>query len=158
MYYLELPESSDDLANGAGAIRSLVTFYGTADLRTLSVRDLRTEVLEQGPYDGPTDLSSARNFATKATMIDDGIIVENMIKKIFCMGFNPILKALFNQLCPNYSNKPQANVEQVAMSVVDPDGNNIVLSVNTYNVMFWSAIRPFMFEEEWLINCTTQFM
>ena len=59
MYYLELPQSSINLANGAGMVRSLVTFGDTADLRTLSICDLRNEVLEQGPYDGPIDLSPA---------------------------------------------------------------------------------------------------
>ena len=49
MCYIELPQSSIDFVNGVGVIRSLVTFHGTADVRTLSVHDLWTEVLDQGP-------------------------------------------------------------------------------------------------------------
>ena len=157
MYYLELPQTSVDIANGAGVARSLVTFHGTADLRTLSVLEIRNEILEQGPYDGPIDLSAAPDFATEAT-VDDEVIETIIIKKIFRIGFNSILRAVFINLCPNFSDKPQANVENVSMSIQDPDGNNIVLSVNNYNVCFWSAIRTFMFEDEWPIDCAAQFM
>ena len=157
MYYLELPQTSVDLANGAGVIRSLVTFHGTADIRTLSVLGIRNEIIEQGPYDGPIDLSAAPDFATEAT-VDDEAIETAIIKKIFRIGFSPIIRAVFINLCPNFSDKPQANVENVSMSVVDPDGNNIVLSVNNYNVCFWGAIRTFMFEDTWPIDCAAQFM
>ena len=157
MYYLELPQTSVDIANGAGAMRSLVTFHGTADIRTLSVQEIRTEILEQGPYDGPIDLSAAPDFATEAT-IDDEDIEMLVVKKIFRIGFPSILRAVFTNLCPNFSDKPQANVENVSMSIQDADGNNVVLSVNNYNVRFWSAIRTFMFEETWPIDCAAQFM
>ena len=146
MYYLELPQMNVDLENGVAVVRSLVNFHGTADLRTLSGSNLWTETLKRGPYNSPINLSIAHNFPTGAT-IDGEVIVENMTKKIFCMGFNPTLKALLNQPCHNYSDKLQDNVEQVSMSIIDPGRNNIVLRVNSYNVRFWSDIRPFMFEE-----------
>ena len=82
MYYLELLQTSVDLANGAGMIRSLVTFHVTADLRTISVLGIRNEILKQGPYDGSIDLSAAADFVTEAT-VDDEVIETAIVKKIF---------------------------------------------------------------------------
>ena len=59
MYYLELPQTSIDVKNEAGDVRSLVTFHGATDLRTLLTDKIRTDILEEGPYDGPIDLSAA---------------------------------------------------------------------------------------------------
>ena len=133
MYHLELPQTSVDLANGAGIFRSLVTFHGVADLRTLSIDEIRTGILEEGPYDGPINPSAARDFSTEDT-IDDEVCYETITKKIFCMGFEPVLKDLFDQLCPNFPTKPQAHVGRVNMTMVNADENMIALNVNLYNV------------------------
>ena len=68
-------------------------FHGAADLRTLQIDKILTSILEEGPYDGPIDLRAERDFSTEAT-IDAEIFYETIIKKIFCMGFDPILKDL----------------------------------------------------------------
>ena len=48
-------------------------------------------------YDGPIDISAARDFSTEATIYDE-ICYDITIKKIFHMGFEPILKYIFDQL------------------------------------------------------------
>ena len=156
MHYLKLLQTSVNFANGAGVVCSLVTFHGTADLHTLSVKELWTVIIEEGPYNCPIDLTTARNFPTEAT-IDDEICYENIIKKIFCMVLEPILKDLFDQLCLNFSTKPQAHVEEVNMIVVDSDGNSNVLTIDSYNTRFWAAIWSVVFEQMWPIYCAGQF-
>ena len=42
------------------------------------------------------------------------------------------------------------------MTVVDSDGNTIVMSVNLYNTRSWAEIRPFMYEQAFPIDCTCQ--
>ena len=44
------------------------------------------------------------------------------------------------------------------MTMVDSDDNTRALNVNSYNVRFCAAIRPFMFEQTWLIDCAGQFI
>ena len=71
MYYLNIPQTSINVANNANVTRSLVTFHGAADLPTLLVNKIQTGIIEEGPYDGPTDISAARDFSSEATINDE---------------------------------------------------------------------------------------
>ena len=71
VYYLEFPQISIDLANGAGVDRSLITWHGATNLPALLVEQLCTNVLEEGPYENPIDLSAARDFSTEVTTDDE---------------------------------------------------------------------------------------
>ena len=74
------------------------------------------------------------------------------------MAFDPIMRDFFEKICPNFSNRPQAHAEQVSMTVVDSDGNTIIMSVESFNSRFWAAIRPFMYECVYPIDCAGQFI
>ena len=93
--FIRLQQELDFATLPPGAVCSLVTFQGAADLHTLSINKIYTDILKEGSYYGTIDLSSARDFSTEAT-IDNEIFYESIIKKIFCMGFEPILKDLFD--------------------------------------------------------------
>ena len=110
MHYIELPQTSVDVADGFGVNRSLVTCHGADDLQTLSVEQFRTAILDKGAYIYPINLITARDFSPEAT-IDDEALYEAIQEIFFCMAFDPITKEIFDQICPNFSNKPQVHVE-----------------------------------------------
>ncbi len=45
-YYIELPQSSRAMTNGAGGTYTLISFCGAGDLRTLSPEDVQTQILD----------------------------------------------------------------------------------------------------------------
>ena len=146
-----------DITNGLKAGRSLITWYGSENLWTLSVEQIGTDLLNEGAYMHPIDLSAARDFSTEAT-IKDKILYESIQEKVSRMYFDPIMRDLFEKICPNFSNKPQAHVERVSMNVVDSDGNTITMNADSYNSRFWAAIWPFMYERVYPIDCAGQFI
>jgi hypothetical protein len=58
-YYLKLPQTSAMVNNGYGVPQNLTTFHGAADLRTLSVEQIQTDILSHVFQDGPVDLVPA---------------------------------------------------------------------------------------------------
>jgi hypothetical protein len=67
-YYIELPQTSRAMTNGAGAGYNLVTFHGVDDLRTLAQADVQATILDQTLQDGPYDLHPASfNLTTART-------------------------------------------------------------------------------------------
>ena len=65
-YYIELPQTSKPMTNGAGAAYNLTTFHGTADLRTLTEEQVRAEILDFTLQDGPVELQPASFGVTSA--------------------------------------------------------------------------------------------
>ena len=109
--------------------------WTNSHLHTVTVEQLCTDVLEEGPYLNLIDLSAARDFSTEAT-INGELLYKTIQNKIFRMTFNPIAKTLFEQICTNFWTKPQAHIERVNMITLDPDGNKIIMSVDSYNLSF----------------------
>ena len=58
-YYLELPQSTLPLLNGAGTNYNLTTWHGAADLSTLSAHDVRLHIFDVVLQDGPIALLQA---------------------------------------------------------------------------------------------------
>ena len=55
-YYIQLPQDSIDLTNGAGNPYCLTTLTGASDLRTLTVEAIKRDILDATHQDGPYDL------------------------------------------------------------------------------------------------------
>ena len=55
-YYIQLPQDTVDLVNAAGTAYRLTTFNGPADLRTLTMDDVRLLILSATHQDASYDL------------------------------------------------------------------------------------------------------
>ena len=88
MYYVELPQTSINAANGLGVNRSLVTYHGMNDLQTLLVKQFCTMVPDKGAYMYPIDISAAIDFSSEAT-INNEVLYEFIQKKIFACPLIP---------------------------------------------------------------------
>ena len=55
-YYIQLPQDTVDLVNAAGTAYRLTTFNGPADLRTLTMDNIRLLILSATHQDAPYDL------------------------------------------------------------------------------------------------------
>jgi len=67
-YFIELPQTTRQLTNGAGTAYNLTTFHGTADLCTLTSQEIQAKILDFTLQDGPVELQAASFGATSARM------------------------------------------------------------------------------------------
>jgi hypothetical protein len=63
--------------------------------------------------------------------------------KILKFAWHQLCAAIFNELCPGYSNQPQAALEHIKQSYLDGDGNLICMSAFAYYQRMMNAMRPF---------------
>lgn len=140
-FYVELPQSMRVVNDGNGNPRNLVSFLGPADIRTLNVQEFKDQILAFVPQDGPVNLVPAAFNVTNATT-DETALLSKIRHSVLRIAEPTILHEVFIQLCPNYTNKPQAAVEGISQSYLDPQGNPVQQSVNQYYHRFQIAARP----------------
>ena len=82
-YYIELPQTSVQVRDGAGTAYNLLTFHGPADLRTMSPAAVQVQLLDVTFQDGPVDLqpskfnlSSARTDSSEMRSDNEGWIIR----------------------------------------------------------------------------------
>eukprot|EP00956_Cyclotella_meneghiniana_P029594 scaffold72230_cov36-Cyclotella_meneghiniana.AAC.3 len=142
-YYIELPQTMAVVLNGLGVARNLVTFHGAADLRTLSVEEIRRDILSLVFQDAPVELvEAAFNLATVST--DSSGIQARIKNDILRIAMSTIEHAVFESLCPNYTMEPQAAVESVFQITKDAEGNAITYTVAQYYAYLFAAARPLL--------------
>lgn len=104
-YYIELPQNMQVVNNANGAPRNLTTFLGPDDLRTLDEAAFRATILDHVPQDGPIDLGESAFNLTSAS-IDEVQIRLTINHAVLRIATKTIEQAVFEQLCPNFTNKP----------------------------------------------------
>ena len=80
-YFIELPQTTHQLTNGAGSAYNLTTFHGTADLRTLNSQEIQAEILDFTLQDGPVELQAA-SFGATSARTDSFAICADIQEKI----------------------------------------------------------------------------
>ncbi len=146
-YYIELPQSSRAMTNGAGGAYTLISFCGADDLRTLSPEDIKTQILDPVLQTGPV-LLQASDFNLQMANTNSQDIALNIDGKILKLAWHQVCASIFNELCPNYSNQPQAAIEHIKQSYVDGEGNVVCTSVFAYYQRMMNAMHPFAGEAQ----------
>lgn len=142
-YYIELPQTAVQLQNGLNQPYQLVTYTGPADLRLMSVEEVRRVILVPSLQDSPISLLTADFNLPGSVRTDSTAIVETITNKILKLAFNQICATLFSHLCPSYTDQPYAAVEVIKQSYIDADGNRISSRVFAYHHRMLLAMRPF---------------
>ena len=141
-YYIELPQASRAMTNGAGGGYTLISFLGVDDLRTLSPDQVEAQVLNPVLQNGPVLLQASDfNLQTANTNAHD--IALEIDGKILQLAWHQVCASIFTELCPNYSNQPQAAIEHIRQTYMDGEGNVICTSVFAYYQRMMNAMRPF---------------
>jgi hypothetical protein len=150
-YYIELPQMSQAMVNGAGGGYNLVTYHGADDLCTLQRKEVQATILDQTLQDGLYGLQPVSfNLTTART---DGTSLQSKIKgKILRLTYLTICNTLFLELCPGYSNQPHAALDHICQVHYDCEGNQVVSSVQAYFQQMMNASRPFSSQREFPIS------
>jgi hypothetical protein len=64
-------------------------------------------------------------------------------EKILKLVWHQLCASILNELCPGYSNQPQAALEHIKQSYINADGNNVCIPVFAYYQWMMNAMRPF---------------
>jgi hypothetical protein len=142
LYYIELPQSSQGMMNGSGVAYNLNSYLGPADLQTLTPEVVRTTILTPVLQDGPV-LLEVSNFNLQNENTNASGIRMEIDRKILKLAWHQLCASIFNELCPGYSNQPQAVLEHIKQSYIDADGNNVCIPVFAYYQRMMNAMRPF---------------
>ena len=156
-YFIELPQTTVQLTNGAGTAYNLTTFHGTADLRTLSSPEVQAQILNYTLQDGPVELQAA-SFGATGARTESFAIKTEIQEKILRLAFASICQTMFTELCPGYSIQPHAALDHIRQVHTDRDGNPVSSSVQAYYQQLMSASRPFSSQREYPVSVCARFI
>lgn len=155
-YYLELPQTMVVVNDGHGHPRNLVTFHGADNLRDLSIQEIQDDILAHVPQDSPIGLAEAPFNVTNAVV--DETVMESIQRSILKLAITTIEKEVFQHLCPGYTAKPHAAVENITQTYPDDAGNIVTLTVSQYSSILQNAARTFAHLQEYPCDLCTIFM
>jgi hypothetical protein len=104
-YYIELPQTSVQVTDGAGNAYNLLTFHGPADLRTMSPAEVQAQILDVTFQDGPVDLQPSK-FKLSSARTDSSEMCSDNEGRIVWLASAMVWHTMFLELCPGYSMQP----------------------------------------------------
>jgi hypothetical protein len=150
-YYLQLPQSSTNLNNGAGTAYTLTSWLGLSDLRTSSIVSVQHDILGITHQDGPYDLL-APSFNLTSCRTDSTAVYGELKSLVVRLASDTIHQTMFMELVPGYSIEPHNVLEHIWQCYVDVDGNTVKLGAQVYYSTFLNAIRSFYDLKEYPID------
>jgi hypothetical protein len=147
LYYIKLPQPSQEIMNGSGVAYNLNSYLGPADLWTLMPEVVRTTILIPVLQDGPVLLEASNFNLQNANTNASGIRLE-IDRKILKLAWHQLCASIFIKLCPGYSNQPQAVLKHIKQSYIDADGNNVCIPVFPYYKGMMNTMCPFAGEAQ----------
>ncbi len=156
-YYIELPQTTVVMQNGAGADYNLTTWHGAANLATLTPDQVRAQILEPCLHTGPITLGAV-SFNLTDDQIDDTTCINLIHSKVLKLGFKQICKSIFQQLCPGYSDQPHAALEHIRQTSIGPNGQMVTSTTVEYYQRMLNASRPFAREANYAVSVCDKFI
>jgi hypothetical protein len=155
-YYIELPQTSVQVQDGAGTAYNLLTFHGSADLCMMSPAAVQVQLFDVTFQDGPVDLqpskfnlSSARTDSSKMRSDNKGWIIR--------LASAMVWHTMFFELCPGYLMQLHAAIEHIRQVHTDRDGNQVVSTVQAYFHQLMGAARPFSGQRDFPVSLCALF-
>jgi len=156
-YYIQLPQDTIDFTNAAGTPYRLTTFIGPADLRTLTMDDVRLLILDATHQDAPYDLLEPV-FNLSSCRTDSKVIYGELKSQVVRLASPTIHQQLFEVLVPGYSLEPHSVLDHIWQCYVDAEGSQVRLSAQVYYATFLNAVRSFYDLEDYPIDIAGIFM
>jgi hypothetical protein len=130
-YYIELPQTSVQVRDGAGNAYNLLTFHGPEDLCTMSPAEVQAQLLDVTFQDGLADLQPSK-FNLSSARTDSSEMRSDNEGRIIRLASATVWHTMFLELRPGYSMQPHAAIEHICQVHTDRDGNQVVSTVQAY--------------------------
>ena len=150
-YYIQLPQDTLNLNNTAGNAYCLTTFTGTANLHTLSINDVKRDILGATHQDAPFHLLEPSVNLTSCRT-NSMVIYGELKSQVVCLASTTIHQQLFEVLVPGYTLEPHNVLDHILQSYVDQDGTHIRLTAQVYYTTFLNAVCSFYDLEKYPIT------
>ncbi len=98
------------MVNGNNGNYTLVSYLGHDDLRLLTPPEVKAQIFNLCHQDGPVLLQASDFNLALANTDAHSFVIENE-HKILRIAWHQICTSIFNEICPEYSNRPQAALE-----------------------------------------------
>jgi hypothetical protein len=99
---MQLPKDTVNLNNAAGNAYRLTTFTGAADLRTLSINDIKHAILRATHQDARFDLLEP-SFNINSCRTNSTVIYGELKSQVVHLASTTIHQQLFEVLVPGYT-------------------------------------------------------
>ncbi len=120
-YYIKLPQRTVQLTNEQSAAYNLTTFIGAADLRTLSAREVKQDIIDDTHQDGLFDLlEPAFNFTLCKT--NSLVVYSNLKTLVIKLASDTVHEQVCAVLVSGYSMEPQTVLDHIWQSYLDKKG------------------------------------
>jgi len=86
---------------------------------------------------------AASDFNLTHANTDTHAVSAEIDRKILKMAWHQLCASIFTEICPGYSNQPQAALEHIRQSFIDSEGNLSCTPVFAYYQRMMNAMRPF---------------
>ena len=130
---------------------NLTNWQGTANLKGMFCNEVKSDILDITPQEGPVDLQLTA-FGLKSAHTNGIVLRIAVHSKIMKLAYPTICKTLFTELCLDNSNQPHAVLDLINQVSLDYGGKQVVASVYTYHTRLMNAARPFTTEQVYPIS------
>jgi hypothetical protein len=155
--YIKLLQTTRTMVHGNNVAYNLMTFYGAADLCTLSPAKVKAQILDAMLQDGPVELQPTSFSLMHACTTGEALRAE-INSKILRLAFATVCNTLFLELCPGYSDHPHAALDHICQVHVNREGNQVASLVQSYFQQLMSAAQPFTNQRDFPISLCAKFM
>jgi hypothetical protein len=155
-YYIELPQTSVQVTDGAGNAYNLLTFHGPADLRTMSPAEVQAQILNVTFQDGPVDLQPSK-FNLSSARTDSSEMRSDNEGRIVRLASATVWHTMFLEFCPGYSMQLHAAIDHIRQVLTDRGGNQVVSTVQAYFQQLMGAARPFSGQRDFPVSLCARF-
>jgi hypothetical protein len=125
LYYLELPQNTQAMVNDNNVNYNLTSYFRPADLRAMTPNNIRTVILDASLQMGPVVLK-ASDFNLAQANTDSTKIARSIKTKILKLVWPQICSSVLGEICPRYSDQPQAVLEHIRLTFTIMEGNVIM--------------------------------
>jgi hypothetical protein len=135
----QLPQRTRAFINGINHNYNLVTFWGAANLRTLTSHQGKMTLLDPVQQNAQV-LLPASDFNLWSAKTDSNDISIEIDQKLLKLACHQICASFFAEICNGYTKEPQATLDHIKQVYVDGDRNQVCVA---YYQRMMSAMRPF---------------
>ncbi len=156
-YYIQLPQDTVNLVNAAGNAYRLTTFNGNSNLHTLSLDNVKRDILSATHQDAPYNLLEPV-FNLTSCRPDSKVIYGELKSQAVRLALPTIHQQLFEVLIPGYTLEPHNVLDHIWQSYIDANGTQVCLTAQVYYTTFLNAVCSFYDLEDYPINIAGTFM
>ena len=156
-YFVELPHTTHNMTNGAGAAYALTTFGGPDDLRLYTLAERNTLIFTRTLQTYAAQLK-APGYGAQRAMLDTITARSDIELGILTLAYETITMSAFISLAPNYTTQPHAAIELIFQVYQSSDGKPITRSVQEYHSLILKACHPFANDSIYPVNVCSKFV